>query len=209
MSANAVRTPAAPQPRATRDLPGEGMGSRSPAWWGMIFFITTEATLFGALVSAYFYLAFGAARWPPAGIAPPDLRTPLLGTLLLLSGSVPVVVAERRIRRGDRRGLLVGLLIGFVLDAAFLALQVREYTRLAFTPRANEYGSLFWTITGLHMIHVAFALLMVAFLLVRIARGHFTAAQHLAVQNVGMYWHFVGAVWVVIFSSLYLFPQFT
>lgn len=209
MNANAVETRAAPRPSGAPDLPGEGMGSRSPAWWGMIFFITTEATLFAALVSSYFYLASGAPRWPPDGIAPPDLRTPLLGTFLLLSGSIPVIVAERSIRRGDRRGLLIGLVVGFALDAAFLALQVREYTRLAFTPRTNQYGSLFWVITGLHMIHVAFALVLVAFLLLRIARGHFTAEQHLAVQNVGMYWHFVGAVWVVIFSSLYLFPHLT
>lgn len=184
------------------------LGARSPAWWGMIFFIVTEAMLFSALVSSYFYLATSAPIWPPDNIPPPDLLLPIIGSALLLSSSAPIVGAERSIRRGDRRGLVIGLLIGFVLDAIFLGLQISEFTRETFSPRTNQYGSLFFTITGLHGIHVAMALLMVVWLLLRAARGHFSAERHLAVQTIGLYWHFVGVVWIVIFTSLYIVPHF-
>ena len=195
-------------PRSARPLPSNVAGTRSPAWWGMICFIATEATLFAALVSSYFYLAAGAPVWPPDGIKPPDLFGPIIGTVLLLSSSAPMIGGERAIKRGDRRGLLLGWGIAWVLAVVFVGLQIREYTKEMFSIRTDQYGSLFFTITGLHVLHVVVALLMNLFVLLHVLRGHVTKNRHLAVETVGIYWHFVGVVWVVVFTSLYVIPHF-
>jgi len=193
---------------AARPLPSNVSGTRSPAWWGMIFFITTEATLFAALVSSYFYLASGAPVWPPDGIKPPDLFGPILGTVLLLSSSAPIIGGEQAIKRGDRRGLLLGWGIALLLATVFIGLQIHEYTKEEFSIRTNQYGSLFFSITGLHVLHVMGALLMNLFVLFHVLGGRVTKNRHLAVETVGIYWHFVGVVWIVVFTSLYIIPHF-
>jgi heme/copper-type cytochrome/quinol oxidase subunit 3 len=76
-----------------------------------------------------------------------------------------------------------------------------------FTPRTNSYGSLFFTITGLHGTHVAVGLAMNAWNQVRAWRGHYDEGGYLHVQTGAMYWHFVDAVWIFVFLSLYLGPN--
>ena len=175
--------------------------------WGIALFIATEAALFGCLLFSYFYLRVSAATWPPAGIEPPELALPLLGTALLLSSSIPMWFAERSIRRGRQGGLALGLALSFAMGATFLGIQVIEYAREPFTPSTNAYGSLFFTITGLHGLHVLAGLLMNGVAQVRAWLGHFSARRYLAVQNTALYWHFVDAVWIFIFAALYLSPH--
>ena len=178
------------------------------AWWGMLGLVATEATIFLILLSSYLYLGFGQKdTWPPRGIEPPDLLMPVVGSVLLLGSSVPIWWAERRIKKGSVRGLHIGFGLAFVLSAAFLVIQVLEYHKKTFDPTTNAYGSAFFVVTGFHGSHVAVALLMNAVVHLRARLGHFDALRHLAVRNVALYWHFVGAVWVLIFLALYLSPH--
>jgi len=105
--------------------------------------------------------------------------------------------------------LRLGLLVTFLMGATFLILQGSEYhtTLKEFTPRMDVYGSLFFTITGFHGLHVAVGLLMNLWLQWNAWRGRFSAQRHLAVQKLTLYWHFVDAVWVFILVSLYLSPH--
>jgi cytochrome c oxidase subunit 3 len=173
-------------------------------------FITTEATLFAALIASYFYLRFKATpEWPLGGIATPELKLPLVMSAILLSSSVPMAWADHGIREGRVGRLRLGLALTFVLGATFLGLQGGEYlTKLReFTPTTNAYGSLFFAITGFHGMHVAVGLAMNLFAQVRAWLGHFGRGRHLHVQTTAMYWHFVDAVWVVIMLSLYVGPH--
>lgn len=188
-------------------LPVESTGLRATGWWGMVVLIVTEATLFAALLSSYFYLRSGASQWPPAGIAKPEFLLAGPGTAILLSSSVTMIWAEMAIRRGNQRSLRLGMAISFVLGLIFLAIQGTEYARADFSPRTDAYGSLFFTITGIHGLHVAIGLCMLAIIQLRAWLGHFTAERHLAVQNVSLYWHFVDAVWIFVFASLYISPR--
>lgn len=184
--------------------------TREPAWWGMLLLIATEAALFALLLASYFYVRFQTdGAWPPDGIAAPKLLKPAVMTVLLMASSIPAYLAERNARRGDRRGLVASLAATLVLGSAFLALQAWEYSEKLdlFTPHTNAYGSLFYTITGLHGAHVIVGLLLLCWTLVFALRGAFTAERHLAVQNVSLYWHFVHGVWLVVFTSLYLLPS--
>ncbi|MDQ3941057.1 MAG: cytochrome c oxidase subunit 3 [Actinomycetota bacterium] len=185
-------------------------GTRSPGWWGMIGLISTEATLFATLLVSYFYLRFQSTpQWPPDGIARPTLELPMIMSFLLLGSSIPMHFAERGIRKGHVAALKAGLLVAFVMAAAFLGLMGVEYVeKLAeVTPRTNAYGSIFYATTGFHGTHVFVGVVMNLWLQVRAWMGHFDEERHGHVQNVTLYWHFVDAVWVFIFVSLYLSPN--
>jgi heme/copper-type cytochrome/quinol oxidase subunit 3 len=190
-----------------RRLPLDGEGKSAPGWWGMVLLIVTEASLFVYLLFSYFYLgSMARGAWPPSGL--PELRLALPNTGVLLLSSGALWWAESGIRRGDQTRLRLGLLLTLVLGTVFLGIQMVEYHHQSFTPETSAYGSLFYTITGFHGAHVAVGLLMLAVVGLRAWLGHFSARHHLAVTNVSWYWHFVDAVWLAVFASLYLSPRF-
>lgn len=195
----------------TKNLPHHSEGPRSFGWWGMVWLIATEATLFAALIATYFFLRFRAGPvWPPDGIAKPTVELPLIMTAILLSSSIPVHWAEAGIRKGHQARLKLGLGVGFLLGAVFMAITfgVEWPEKLhEFTPQTNAYGSLFFTITGFHGLHVLVGLALSAWTQVRAWRGAFDEHRHVTVQNFVMYWHFVDVVWIFVFSTIYLSPH--
>jgi heme/copper-type cytochrome/quinol oxidase subunit 3 len=183
---------------------------RTTGWWGMVLFVATEATLFAALLGSYFYVRFqSGTQWPPPGIAPPELTTAVLLTIVLLPSSLPLMWAERGIRKGKRWRLYTGLAITITLGLLFLGLQATEYASSLkmFTFTTNAYGSLFYTTTGFHGFHVTVGLLMLGWLLAASLRGSFGYRRHGQVRIAAIYWHFVDVVWAAIFLSLYLSPR--
>jgi len=171
----------------------------------MVMLITTEALVFFALLSSYFFVRAGAPHWPLGGIEQPPLDRISFCTAVLLGSTIPVVWAERGIRKGDVRQLQVGLLAGFLMGLAFVAHQfLLEWPELHLGRRDNAYGSLFYTITGLHGLHVIAGLLMSLVVQAKAWTGRFDAEHHTTVEVFSLYWHFVDAVWVFVFSSLFL-----
>ncbi len=187
--------------------PGPPRSSGRPlGWWGMVSLICTEATIFGLLLFSYFYLRFNAQRWPLADIKDPELFKSGLRTVVLLGSSVPMHVAERAIKKGNRRLMVWGMAIGWLMGALFLFGHVQEYVDLwsEFRPTTNAYGSLFYTITGLHALHLIVGMGMTGYVLYRAIGGRYDEHNHVPVQTSIMYWHFVDAVWIAVFTSLYL-----
>jgi heme/copper-type cytochrome/quinol oxidase subunit 3 len=176
----------------------------------MVLLITTEATLFATLIASYFFLRFKSGPvWPPPPLEKPTLALPIAMSIVLLSSSIPMHFAESGIKRGRQARLKLGLALSFVLGATFLGLQSFEYVEKVkeLLPTMNSYGSLFYTITGFHGFHVFIGLVLNLWTQTRAWRNHFDSERHLTVQNVAMYWHFVDAVWVFIFLSLYVSPH--
>jgi heme/copper-type cytochrome/quinol oxidase subunit 3 len=130
-------------------------------------------------------------------------------TVLLVTSDVPMVIADRRIRRGDRSGLVLGAIVTFVMGAGFLALQVVEYREdiRRFTPQTDAYGSLFYTVNAIHALHVAAGLLLIGWTIVRTWQGHVSRRHSIGVQVTSLYWHFVHVAWLAIFAALYLSPH--
>jgi heme/copper-type cytochrome/quinol oxidase subunit 3 len=199
MTAATAPTPAPAIPLATR--PGLRRGT-----WGMWMLILTELMIFGALIGSYFYVRAGQHPWPPLGIEKPPLGRISVFTFVLLGSSIPVVVAERAIRRGNVGGLRLGLAIAWLMGAAFFANQVVEYRALTFDATQHVYGSFFYAITGLHGAHLVLGLLMMAVVQTKAALGKFDADHHHTVEIASLYWHFVDAVWILVFSTVYLSP---
>jgi cytochrome c oxidase subunit 3 len=195
--------------RLDKPLPVGGAAEKSVGWWGLWLLVVTEGSLFGYLLLSYFYLYFQTeASWPPGGA--PELLMPGINTVILLMSSVFVALSERAVRRRrSRRRQCAWMGVAIALGATFIAIQLREWSRKPYTPSTHLYGSLYFIITGFHLAHVLVGLVILLLLLVWLAMGYFSENRHAAVTVGGLYWHFVDAVWLFIFSSLYLVPYAT
>lgn len=182
---------------------------RPLAWWGVILLSVTEAMLFGMLLFTYFYLWSVAPEWPPAGVRPPELPVSAARTVLLLSTSGTVWLAERGLRRGDRRAATGWLWATVVFAGIFLAGHAEETRTIVSEFRWDDhaYGSIFYVITNVHAAHLTVGLLVFVFLMVRLARGAAGPDAELQLATGGLYWHFVDAVWAVVYTALYLLPH--
>lgn len=188
-------------------------GGRSVNWWGMIFFITSEALIFANLIAAYLYLEIRQGFWLlPNGdtLLAPDLYTGLLllNTAILWSSSFPARFFGRALARGDQRQLKLWLIVTAIMGTIFVGLQFGvEYPHLVslgLTPQASIFGSAFFTLTGFHGLHVTVGVLFLVITWLRALRGDFAGKRVFAVEAVEMYWHFVDAVWVGVFGVVYV-----
>ena len=176
----------------------------STAWWGMATVIATESMVFVILLGAYFFLRASTAQWPPDGIKGPEMILTVPFSFVLWGSSIPIFYAEAAIRRGSQRGLRVGLLVSAVMGVAFVAYTFKDFYDLKFGWRDNAYGSIFYLIVGLHVLHVLVGLSMNAVVQIKAWQGKFTATRHTSVDVFSLYWHFVDAVWIFVFASLFL-----
>ena len=161
----------------------------------MALVIATEAALFASLFFAWAFLKHDSSAWSahPA----PDLLLPGINTALLLASSVVLEWAPR-----GRRALALAIALG----ATFAVVQGWEYTRLAFGPATDAYGSAFIVMTGIHGVHVLAGLLMLGFVALTWRRQQ-SGTPNERLRIASLYWHFVDLVWLVLFSVLYLAPH--
>ena len=200
-----MTTTEAAAPDSAAAVSQEPHGGRGTAWWGMAVLIMTEATIFASLLASYFYLQAASKEWPLDGIEAPPLEKISLMTVVLLGSSGPMFWAEHGIRKGKQGQLKAGLIMVIVMGLSFFSfLALYEYPELTFGIKDNAYASIFYTTTSLHGAHVVGGLIMLGVVLIKAFQGKFSAERHVTVQVVGMYWHFVDAVWIFVFSSLYL-----
>ena len=194
-------------PRAEEALPfAAESGRHSPGWWGMVAVLVTEGSLFVLLLFSYIYTgSFDHTHWMVDG--PPELKLALPNTVILLVSSATVWWAEKGIKSGRRGQLRAGLTATLLFGIVFATIQGLEYANKKFGPSRDAYSSLFYTITGFHFAHVIVGLIMLATVLVWASIGAFNEKRHLAVTNVALYWHFVDAVWLAVFTTLYLAPH--
>jgi heme/copper-type cytochrome/quinol oxidase subunit 3 len=186
-------------------LPIGSKGRLSSGWWGMLTVIGTEAALFAYLLFSYFYIGSQAGgAWPPDG--PPKLSIAVTDTVILLLGSATMWWGERGIRQDRRWQLLVGIAATLVLGIVFLFLQGVEWSNKPYTLATSVYASLYFTVTGFHMIHVIVGLLVLLILFVWTSLGYFGTLRHSAVSIGVIYWHFVTAVWIAVFMTFYVTP---
>lgn len=189
-----------------RELPVGSAGQLSAGWWAMLAGIVSEAALFAYLLFSYYYFAIQphAGPWPPE---PMKLDLSLPNTVVLLLSSVAVWIGNRGTEQGKRGRQLAGLLLSFLLGAAFVIVQVFEWRDQPFSLSSNPFGSLYFTITGFHMAHVIAGVLILLAVLVWSALGYLGPERAAPVLIGSVYWHFVDAVWLVIFFTFYVTPH--
>ncbi|SDR51474.1 cytochrome c oxidase subunit 3 [Paraburkholderia fungorum] len=190
---------------SSRLLPVGSAGERSGGWWGCLTLIATEGALFGYLIFSYLYLASQSTQhWPPEGL--PKLGLGIANTVILLSSSGFVWLCECCVRRRRLRWGVASMAVGVVLGCTFMGIQLIEWHDHPYGLTTHLYGSLYFTITGFHMAHVAVGIVVLLLLLLWTALGYFDEKRCAALTIGGLYWHFVDVVWLFIFSTLYLSP---
>jgi heme/copper-type cytochrome/quinol oxidase subunit 3 len=174
---------------------------------GMMFFIGAEVMFFGGLVSAFLVLRTAAPIWPP----PLQPRLPVavtgLNTLVLLASSVAMAVSARRLSAGDTRGFSRALALAGALGAGFLTVQGYEWARLirfGLTVSSGAYGTTFYTLIGVHGLHVLGALIWLGATLALAASGRFADGRVGVPRACAIYWHFVVALWPILYVMVYL-----
>jgi cytochrome c oxidase subunit III len=171
----------------------------------MAALIIAESAIFTIFVVAYlFYVGKSLAGPTPRQV----LETPVFFTICLLSSSFTVHLAGSFLKRGKQSAFLSLWLLTFVLGGLFLFGTGQEWHRLIYekglTISTNLFGTTYYSLVGLHAFHVTAGLLMLLIVLVFGLAGRIHRDQSGRIEVLSMYWHFVDAVWVIVFTVVYI-----
>jgi len=172
----------------------------------MLFFIGSESFFFIALIIAYIYYSHPGGKLAETAHYL-DIKKTAFFTFFLLASSVSIGLAGMKYSQGNRKQALSWLALTIILGIIFLSGQAAEYSRLIHqnvTISKNVFGSSFFTLTGFHGLHVFAGLILLTVISVVIGYGKFRKMETSALESISMYWHFVDAVWVVVFITIYI-----
>ena len=194
---SAITTPF-PETPATWKLPYRGKV-------GMACLIIAESAIFTIFVVAYLYYIGKSLTGPtPREV----LESPIFFTVCLLSSSFTIHLASKLLERGKRSAFLALWFLTIVLGALFMYGTAREWHRLIYehglTISTNLFGTTYYSLVGLHATHVTVGLLMLTIVLLFGLAGRVGREQSARIDVLSMYWHFVDAVWVVVFTVVYI-----
>ena len=187
-----------------------GMGTRAVTgiptgkigvWW----FLASEIVLFGGLIGTYIMSRLGSGGWSAMAA---HLSVPIgtLNTLVLLTSSLTMVLAFAAAGKGDQKGMRSWLFLTVLLGLGFLIIKGFEWggeIRAGFPPMAGSFWSFYYTMTGLHALHVLAGVVVNFVLFLSALMGLLRGREH-RVELAGLYWHFVDVVWIILFPLLYL-----
>jgi heme/copper-type cytochrome/quinol oxidase subunit 3 len=188
-------------------LPLHGMGSASVTWWGTLSFMLIEGTGFALVIGVYFYLESLAPEWP-IGAPLPDLGPGSFVTIILLISVVPNLLISRWAGREELRKVQIGIIVMSLLCVAPLVLRFYEFPALHVRWDSNAYGSIVWTLLGLHMSHLATDLGDTLVLAVIMFTKHGPNKRRFGdIQDNALYWNFVVLTWLPIYGCIYWIPR--
>lgn len=174
---------------------------------GMWVFLASEVMLFGAFISSYIVLRMGS---PIFGVPSEEiLGRPLatLNTAVLITSSFTMVMALASIQQDRVKAFVTYMAVTIALGFVFLGIKSFEYSHKiheGLTISSSLFGSFYFTMTGLHALHVIGGLFFNGYILVNGLRGKYSIRHHERVEYAGLYWHFVDLVWVILFPVFYL-----
>jgi heme/copper-type cytochrome/quinol oxidase subunit 3 len=186
----------------------------TPENWGklgMWVFLAGDAMSFGALLAGYGALRYSSHDWPVPGHVL-GIPTTAFMTFLLICSSVTMVKALSAIKHGDEKGLRNFLALTMLGGATFLGMQGYEWTKLmlegVFVSQnpfgSSLFGTTFFVLTGFHGCHVFSGVVYLSCICGQGMRGKYSAERYNPVEIVGLYWHFVDLVWILVFTFVYL-----
>lgn len=178
----------------------------SNARLGMLMLIGAETMLFTGLIGAYLVFRFGSVAWPSAQLYLP-VGVTWVNTFVLLFSCYTMHQAIKAVQADNQQKLVRELSITGFLGITFLSVQGYEWTKLirdGLTISTGIYGATFYTLIGCHATHVLAAVIWLLIVVWQARQGRFSPHRHVGVEICGMYWYYVGALWVVLFALVYL-----
>lgn len=182
-----------------------GRKAQPNGWWGMALFLCAETTLFGGLIATYFYLDFGASRWPPSGTGRPSVIAPAILTAILLATSVPMALAARCAATGARLACAASIALAMALQCGYISYQLHLFVDEVhrFPPQDSAYSSIYFTLLGLHHAHVILGILLDIGVVGWLLLSGLSNYRVTGVRAVALYWHVVNAIAVaVLFTQI-------
>jgi cytochrome c oxidase subunit 1/cytochrome c oxidase subunit I+III len=195
-------------------LPHHEFDTYDPVWWGNNGLLAIETSMFAILIATYFYLRQNFALWPPpiaqltAPLRPlPDLGYGTANTILLVLSCIPMVIADRGARRGNRDACQIGLGICIVCGLLALVLRGFEFSAVHFRWDSNAYGSVVWFLLGMHMLHLLILTGETVLLFIWLRTREFDMKHRVDIVTIGVYWYWVTTMWVIIYAIVYFTPR--
>jgi len=175
---------------------------------GVWLFLASEVMLFGALFSALILLRTGATSWPH-GYEVLNVPLATINTMVLITSSVSMVMSWAALRLGDFGKYRKWMGLTFLLGLVFMVIKTMEYAAKFehhLYPSHDNFMATYFTLTGLHGLHVLGGMIVIAYLLGPGSKMWRTEPERYTnrVEVIGLYWHFVDLVWIFLFPTLYL-----
>ena len=173
---------------------------------GLWVFLAGEIMIFGGLIGCFVLYRIAQGGWTNEA-AHVDWQIGTLNTLVLLTSSLTMILALAAARRNDRAGVRRYLASTIALGVMFLIVKAFEYIghlKDGFTPTSGLFWSFYYTMTGLHALHVTGGIIVNSILLVTAINGTLWIRAENRLEYAGLYWHFVDVVWIILFPLLYL-----
>ena len=173
---------------------------------GIWVFLIIDGLSFTAILIAASYLRANGAPWPQPGQV---LNVPLtaFNTFALLLSSYTMMNALEAVKAGDQKKFIRDLSWTLFLGVLFLSIQAFEYRHFIaehFLPSSSIYAGCFFGATGFHGLHVLSGVIFILYVLIGALKGRFNVADHLRVETLTLFWHFVDLMWVLVFTVVYL-----
>jgi cytochrome c oxidase subunit III len=197
-------TTAYPTPSESKEHSGE---HEKHNLTGFIIFLCSESVIFLAFFSGYALLKTSALDWLPAGVDGLEWHMPLINSVVLVSSSGTIYLAERAKARGSIWGFRGFWLLTMALGSYFLYGQAVEWSGLEFGFTSGTFGGTFYLLTGFHGLHVATGVgLMTLMLIKSFIPGNYEGGEQ-GVQATSLFWHFVDVIWIILFLLIYVWQR--
>ncbi len=191
------------------NLPVGTADSRALLWWGNLGMMLIEGTMFVMLIATYLYFRTANLDWPPTTVPNPDLFLSTLNISLLVLSCLPALLADRAALRDSVGGIRLGLGICIAAGIAFLIIRVYAVSTLGYKWSDHAYGSICWTMIGMHTFHVIAATCETSLLFIYSFIRPITKKQLLDVRSTAVYWYFVALIWPPFYFIIYVLPLFS
>ena len=183
-----------------------GISNTKLAMW---LFLGSECLLFGGLITTFLLYKHPLPGTGPSPHELYDIPFTSISSFVLLMSSLTMVLAVTAIERNDQARFRLWVVATALLGAVFISGQVYEFQSflaegMGYT--TNRSSSAFYTLTGFHGVHVTVGIIMLVSLVLLSLRGKLPEHRSETVETVGLYWHFVDVVWILIFTVVYLIP---
>jgi len=173
-----------------------------PLVFGVVMFLASELMFFGSLLAAYYNLRATDSPWPPPGVTFDTLESSI-GTGLLALSSATMALTTHYIAKGATMVARFWLGATMLLGTAFELIALNGWIKAPFRIDSHAYGTIYYTMTGFHFLHVVAGIILLAILFASMRMAAFERDNRAGVEAIGFYWHFVFAVWVLIWGTIY------
>jgi heme/copper-type cytochrome/quinol oxidase subunit 3 len=185
-------------------LPTFAFGNRTILWWATMGLAAIEGTVFAMAIVTYVYLRGRQPEWPP-NLPAPGLFWGSVNLVIMLVSIVPNEWTKKQAEKMKWKEVLFGLLVCIVFASAFLVVRVFEFGALGCRWDTNAYGSIVWTLLGLHTVHLLTDLIDTV-VLAAVLYVHSSPKRYVDVTENAMYWYFVVLTWIPIYVVIYFGP---